>query len=352
MIKSLICSCLITFSSAKTLNLFHRVPRLSMTTSPMKGVFVGSGSEGLQNPLVCTAIIEKTGKQGSDITVLYLGTGTYDLGPPKKNQTIRLAEAGCKITEFQCDRHNVNKHEMQEKVEAADVIIASGGNTLYAIDLWRECGLVPLLTAAMQRGIVLAGGSLGAVCWFDGAHSDSADPDTYKVKMLRDAVAAAGDSDDSKDEASSMTTGEAAKEWQYIRAPCLGFLPGLVCPHSDKIQSNNVLRSRDFDNMLLAHPGEHGLCIDHFAALLVEGDSYSVLSLPGQPGSVLPDGSLSEDRTGVPGVWTKDVVRTDGGMTVVTTLAPMHGHLGQLLKKATVIVDDSRLEQLRAMNPI
>ena len=28
--------------------------------------------------------------------------------------------------------------------------------------------------------------------------------------------------------------GLQAKPWRYLRCPCLGFLPGLVCPHHDK----------------------------------------------------------------------------------------------------------------------
>jgi dipeptidase E len=58
--------------------------------------------------------------------------------------------------------------------------------------------------------------------------------------------------------------------------PCLGFLPGLVCPHHDKVQSNGVLRAIDFDAMLLRHAGEQGICIDHWAALCVDGDAYEV----------------------------------------------------------------------------
>lgn len=36
----------------------------------------------------------------------------------------------------------------------------------------------------MESGAVLTGGSAGAICWFDGGHSDSMDPATYKNNML------------------------------------------------------------------------------------------------------------------------------------------------------------------------
>jgi len=89
--------------------------------------------------------------------------------------------------------------------------------------------------------------------------------------------------------------------------PGLGFLPGLVCPHHDKVQSNGVLRATDFDVMLLRHAAEMGIGIDHWAALEVAGGRYRVISLAGKEGSVLPDASFSPDRQGVPGIWLKQV---------------------------------------------
>lgn len=73
---------------------------------------------------------------------------------------------------------------MEEKVSKADVILISGGNSLYAVDRWHKIGLAPLFKAAMERGAVLCGGSAGAICWFDGGHSDSWDPETFKNTMF------------------------------------------------------------------------------------------------------------------------------------------------------------------------
>ena len=40
----------------------------------------------------------------------------------------------------------------------------------------------------------------------------------------------------------------------------LGFLPGLCCPHHDRVQSNGILRSTDFEELLKRHPTERGIC--------------------------------------------------------------------------------------------
>ena len=73
---------------------------------------------------------------------------------------------------------------MKERVGKADVILVSGGNSLFACDRWNKIGLSPMLRAAMERGAVLTGGSAGAICWFDAGHSDSWDPDTFKYAMF------------------------------------------------------------------------------------------------------------------------------------------------------------------------
>ena len=57
--------------------------------------------------------------------------------------------------------------KLERAVEAAGVIIVSGGNTLYAADRFTKVGLIPLLVTAMERGVVLTGGSAGAICWCD-----------------------------------------------------------------------------------------------------------------------------------------------------------------------------------------
>ena len=187
------------------------------------------------------------------------------------------------------------------------------------------------------------------VCWFDAGHSDSADPDTYKLEMLAEAAAAKTDTKATiKDESTSLREGQAAKNWDYIRVQCLGILPGLVCPHADMVQSNGVLRVTDFDSMLLRHSGERGICIDHFAALCVEDNQYHILSLDGRPGSVLENGNFSLTRKGVPGVWLKEVI--DG--KVCTTLASPRGDLWELLKDASETFQDPKIETIRIENPI
>merc|ERR1712227_730345 len=129
----------------------------------------------------------------------------------------------------------------------------------------------------MERGVVLAGGSAGAICWFDGGHSDSMDPASYKRTGEEEWVIDNHTAYDSKQTCDDKDPESKSGAWEYIRVPCLGYLPGLVVPHADKIQSNGVLRSDDFDAMLKRHPTERGIQIDHWAAIVVENGRYKVI---------------------------------------------------------------------------
>jgi peptidase E len=77
-----------------------------------------------------------------------------------------------------------------------NVIYVGGGNTRSMLAVWREWGLPRVLRQAWRQGIVLAGVSAGAICWFRGAVTDS---------------------------------------WADRLRPldCLGFLSGACCPHYD-----------------------------------------------------------------------------------------------------------------------
>jgi dipeptidase E len=311
----------------------------------VKGVFVGSGSEGMQSPEVVQACLSLT--SSSTPTVLYIGTATYDLPVPFDRQTKTFASQGCRITQLKCTEDgDCTLNEMTQLVDDANIIVVSGGNTLFACDRWNKVGLSPLLRQAAEKGKVLSGGSAGAICWFDAGHSDSADPDSYKDAMKKEAeVSINGNEDESSSAPSDVSQ---AKPWKYIRVPCLGILPGLVCPHFDRTQSNGVLRATDFDAMLLRHPYEVGLGIDHFSALVVDENSYTVLSMSDKTGSVKGEEFAPGDPDGRPGIWRK-VVDMNG--KILTSLVPKSGQIDDILRVASEIVVDPGVDICRQENP-
>lgn len=71
---------------------------------------------------------------------------------------------------FRLHEHPVGLHEL---VLGHDLIYVGGGSMRNMLAIWREHGLDVLLREAWTRGIVLAGLSAGAMCWFAGGITKS-----------------------------------------------------------------------------------------------------------------------------------------------------------------------------------
>ena len=67
----------------------------------------------------------------------------------------------------------VDLEKMQGKFEKADMIYVGGGDTVFMIEQWKKSGILPLIEAAYERGVILAGLSAGAICWFEDIYTDS-----------------------------------------------------------------------------------------------------------------------------------------------------------------------------------
>jgi dipeptidase E len=63
--------------------------------------------------------------------------------------------------------------DLESFLLAQDVIYVGGGNTRSMLALWREWGLDSILRKAYEEGVVLAGISAGANCWFEQCSTDS-----------------------------------------------------------------------------------------------------------------------------------------------------------------------------------
>src|SRR5262245_8001119 len=85
---------------------------------------------------------------------------------------------------------------LKDVLLAQDIIYVGGGNTKSMLAVWQEWKIPTLLRRAWRSGVVLAGISAGAICWFKVGVTDS---------------------------------------WagRLAALPCLGFLPGTCCPHYD-----------------------------------------------------------------------------------------------------------------------
>ena len=94
----------------------------------------------------------------------------------------------------------VDMEKMKAKFDKADVIYVGGGDTVFMMESWRETGLLSLIKDAYERGVILAGLSAGAICWFSDIYTDSA-----------------------------LVNGEGEEKYSMFKG--LGWLNGVISPH-------------------------------------------------------------------------------------------------------------------------
>jgi len=128
--------------------------------------------------------------------------------------------------------------DLEDFVLDKDIIYVGGGNTRSLMALWREWRLDRIFRKAHRHGVVLAGISAGALCWFQEGLSDS-----VPGKM--------------------------------IRVECLGLVRGSHCPH----YSNQAARRPAYLRMVAAGRMKAGLAADDGAALhFVDGTLSAVVT--------------------------------------------------------------------------
>ena len=136
----------------------------------------------------------------------------------------------------------VDIEKMKGKFEKADLIYVGGGDTVFMIEQWKKTGLLPLIKDAYERGVVIAGLSAGAICWFSDIYTDS------------------------------LKTEDGA---QYAMFEGLGWIKGIISPHYNA-------RMLDFDKIV---------CYNDCCAYGIEDDAALIIEEGEVVGSLSSGGS-------------------------------------------------------------
>lgn len=162
--------------------------------SRRKSQIIAMGGGGLSTEPEITAlyqyVLAQAPKRNPSICFLPTASGDADT---------YLAKWYARFTKLRCRPTHVPLFGRTPNLEvllAQDIIYVGGGNTKSMLAVWREWNIPTLLRRAWRSGVVLAGISAGAICWFRGGVTDSW---ASRLAVL----------------------------------PCLGLLPGTCCPHYD-----------------------------------------------------------------------------------------------------------------------
>lgn len=328
-------------SSSSSIFLIFSLWALSVLTgSCCSGQKIYAAGRGLmaESRESAAEVIAMTGVTSRPAKLLYLGTTVYDDPHSVTSDTANYAELGCSISALNVSWTNPSRSELDEAFANIDILLIAGGNTLFAVDRWIKLGIDDRIReAVMKDGVVVAGGSAGFVSLCSGGHSDSMKPESYKnpVGPLLNS--------------SEKIRGKIDRSWEYIRVPGLNIITSLCCPHYDAIQNNNVSRADDFSNMMRRHSGEYGIAVDEWAALVIDGEHYHVVSRANHTGSVGPNNSFVPGSSGLPGIWTLSVNSSSG--TINRKLVPPKGVLSDIIIPPRWTVKDPMVLIAQAQNP-
>jgi len=131
---------------------------------------MGGGSFGAtpEKPLLELYALAQTGK--SNPSICFLPTATGD-------SPVYIAKFYATFAKQRCHPTHISFFDrtprLREILLAQDLIYVGGGNTKSMLAVWREWQLPQILRQAWYSGIVLAGVSAGAICWFDVGVTDS-----------------------------------------------------------------------------------------------------------------------------------------------------------------------------------
>ena len=108
--------------------------------------------------------------------VLFLPTASGDAAAQIAAFHARFGERACVPSHLSLFRLHGMRRPLREIVLEQDVVYIGGGSMRNLLAIWRAHGLDALLAEAWERGIVLAGLSAGAMCWFEGGITRSSGP--------------------------------------------------------------------------------------------------------------------------------------------------------------------------------
>lgn len=193
---------------------------------------------GGQNKLFIQEIIKLTGKERPKICYLPTASGDSERGIINWYELVHDLPVEPYVQRVWISSYN-QKVSFEEVLLGMDAIVVGGGNTLNMMAIWKAQGMDVVLKKALEKGIVLAGGSAGSLCWFDNGTTDSRPIELTVVEGL-------------------------------------GFLPFSHSPHYHKEEFRRPLYHKNIESGIF----KAGYAMDDFSGIIFKnGEPFKVVSL-------------------------------------------------------------------------
>jgi dipeptidase E len=208
-------------------------PLLNAAT-PVRRILALGGHEFSSRPAdraICELLLRLAGERGGGRPrICILPTASGDTSDQIASFYSAFGERSCEPSDVSLFRLGRRPLELRDHILSQDLVYVGGGSMVNLLAVWEAHDIASILSLAWRQGIVLAGQSAGAMCWFEaGITKSSGKP-----------RAAAG----------------------------LGLLSGSLCVHYNNEPER---RAAFLDAVGDGMPSGYGL--DDYAGLLWEGDA-------------------------------------------------------------------------------
>lgn len=213
---------------------------------------------GGQNKLFIKEIIKLTGKERPKICYLPTASGDSERAIIRWYELVHDLSVEPSVQKVWISSYN-QKKSFEEVLLSMDAILVGGGNTLNMMAIWKTQGIDVVLKKALEKGIILAGGSAGSLCWFDNGTTDSRPIELTVVDGL-------------------------------------GFLPFSHSPHYHSEEYRQPLYHKNIQNGIF----KAGYAMDNYSGIIFKnGKPFKVVSLGDEYNSYyvsLKDGKVVEEK--------------------------------------------------------
>lgn len=133
------------------------------------GIGGGQFSEG-ETLKFDTYLLDQIHKES--INLLLLSTAAYDDTGYIRRVKRYFKKLNVSVETINLTKFSYTEFELQEMFNRADILYLSGGNTLYALDKWKQYGIDSLIIDAYKRNVHMIGISAGAIAMCHHGYSD------------------------------------------------------------------------------------------------------------------------------------------------------------------------------------
>ena len=210
------------------------------------------------NKFFIKEIIKLTGKERPKICFLPTASGDSERSIIRWYELVNDLSVEPSVQRVWISSYSQNV-SFEDNLLSMDAIVVGGGNTLNMIAIWKAQEIHTVLKKALEKGIVLAGGSAGSLCWFDNGTTDSRPIELSVVEGL-------------------------------------GFLQYSHCPHYDSEEYRRPLYHKNIENGIF----KSGFAMDNDAGIIFKnGVPFKVVSIDEKSNSYfvsLKEGKVTEEK--------------------------------------------------------